>query len=183
MLIFSAEIPDIKILQAQKHEDARGFFSETFNEKCFRGMGIALRFVQDNQSLSTEKGTIRGLHFQSPPFAQAKLVRVLRGRIWDVVVDLRKSSPTFGKWLGVEIAAESLTQIFVPIGFAHGFCTLEDNCEVLYKVSHFYSKEHEVGICWDDPSLSIPWPLEGSSPIVSTKDEALGRFEDLKSPF
>lgn len=183
MEVISLAISDVKIIKPLKHGDARGFFAETYNLQSFQQSGIDVAFVQDNQSLSAEIGTIRGLHFQAPPFAQAKLVRVLKGRIWDVVLDLRSSSTTFGKWMGAEISAQDMSQIYVPVGFAHGFCTLEPNSEVLYKVSNFYSKEHEGGICWNDPSLNIPWPLNGASPVVSTKDAGLGRFLDLKSPF
>jgi dTDP-4-dehydrorhamnose 3,5-epimerase len=142
-----------------------------------------VHFVQDNQSFSIGKGTIRGLHFQLPPAAQAKLIRVLRGSIFDVVVDLRLESPTFGQWIAKEISAEGGEQIFVPRGLAHGFCTLEPNTEVAYQVDSYYSPGFESGIIWNDPSLNIPWPAGPNEAILSDKDRQLGTFKDLASPF
>jgi len=164
------DLPGVKAVVPKKNGDGRGFFVETYNKARFAEIGIALEFVQDNHSLSAETGTIRGLHFQVAPSAQAKLVRVVRGSIFDVVLDVRRSSPNFGKWTSLTITAERGEQMFVPEGFAHGFCTLEPNTEVLYKVSGFYSLEHEHGIRWDDPALAIRWPLHGK-PTLSVKDE------------
>jgi dTDP-4-dehydrorhamnose 3,5-epimerase len=142
-----------------------------------------VHFVQDNQSFSLRKGTIRGLHFQLPPAAQAKLVRVLRGSIFDVAVDLRLESPTYGQWVDEEISAQSGEQLFVPRGFAHGFCTLEPNTEVAYKVDSYYAAASESGIIWDDPSLNIRWPVGPNEAILSKKGRKLGTFRDLVSPF
>jgi dTDP-4-dehydrorhamnose 3,5-epimerase len=164
------DLPGVKAVVPKKKGDGRGFFVETYNKARFAEIGIALEFVQDNHSFSAETGTIRGLHFQVTPYAQAKLVRVVRGAIFDVVLDVRRSSPNFGKWTCLTITAERGEQVFVPEGFAHGFCTLEPNTEVLYKVSAFYSLEHEHGIRWDDPALGIRWPLQGK-PTLSVKDE------------
>ena len=157
---------------AQRHTDERGYFCETFNAQRLAGLGIAEpAWVQDNQSFSERIYTLRGLHFQLPPFAQAKLVRVLRGSIFDVAVDIRKTSPTFGKWIAATLSAERFNQLYIPAGFAHGFLTLEANVEVLYKVSAPYSKPHDRTIRWDDPAIKISWPLEkGSQPLLSDKD-------------
>ena len=157
---------------AHRHTDERGYFCETFNAQRLAGLGIAEpAWVQDNQSFSERTYTLRGLHFQLPPFAQAKLVRVLKGSIFDVAVDIRKTSPTFGKWIAVTLSAERFNQLYVPAGFAHGFLTLEANVEVLYKVSAPYSKLHDRTIRWDDPDIGISWPLEkGSQPLLSHKD-------------
>jgi dTDP-4-dehydrorhamnose 3,5-epimerase len=141
--------------------------------------GIDVEFVQDNQSFSRAVGTIRGLHLQVEPIAQAKLVRVIRGRIWDVAVDVRPSSPSFGKWAAAEISAEAGNQIYIPTGFAHGFCTLEPDTEVSYKVSNFYSREHEVAVRWNDPALRIAWPVKEGEATLSDKDRAAPLFEDV----
>ena len=167
------EIPEILIIRPKRHMDARGFFSETFNRSTFAQAGIDLDFVQDNQSRSTQAGTIRGLHYQSAPFAQDKLVRVVKGRIFDVAVDIRKSSPTFGKHVSAEISAEEGNQILIPVGFAHGLCTLEPDTEVLYKVTNYYSARHDLGIRWNDPELAIDWPVQDSDIQLSDKDKAL----------
>ena len=157
---------------AHRHTDERGYFCETFNAERLAGLGIAEpAWVQDNQSFSERIYTLRGLHFQLPPFAQAKLVRVLRGSIFDVAVDIRKASPAFGKWIGETLTAERFNQLYIPAGFAHGFLTLEANVEVLYKVSAPYSKPHDRTIRWDDPEIKIPWPLKnGGRPLLSDKD-------------
>lgn len=156
----------------QRHVDERGYFCETFNAQRLAGLGIAEpAWVQDNQTLSERIYTLRGLHFQLPPFAQAKLVRVLKGSIFDVAVDIRSTSPTFGKWIAVTLTAEHFNQLYIPGGFAHGFLTLEANVEVLYKVSATYSKAHDRTIRWDDPAIGISWPLEnGIRPLLSDKD-------------
>ena len=155
-----------------KFGDARGFFSETYSQRAFAAAGVDIGWVQDNQSLSTEPGVLRGLHFQLAPFAQDKLIRVLRGSIFDVAVDLRTGSPSYGKWVSCALSAEAWNQFLVPKGFAHGFMTLEPNVEVFYKVSAPYSPEHDRGIRWDDPALGIDWPLGGRQPILSGKDAA-----------
>ncbi len=176
-------IGDVKILTPKRFGDDRGFFSEVFNQQRFAEAGITVQFVQDNHSLSAKPGTIRGLHFQTAPFAQAKLVRVVRGRMLDVAVDLRRSSPTYGRHVAVELSAESWRQVFVPIGFAHGFCTLEPNTEVIYKASNYYSAAHDLGIAWDDPSLAIHWPVAGGQAILSDKDRRHPRLPELPAYF
>ena len=170
MDIVSLDLPEVKILSPRKFGDARGFFSETYNRDVFAAAGLDHVFVQDNHSFSATPGTLRGLHFQLPPYAQDKLVRVTRGAIFDVAVDIRRGSPTFGRWVGAEISAENWNQIFVPVGFAHGFCTLAPDTEVIYKVTAPYEPESERGIAWDDPQLAIDWPLPVGQPILSGKD-------------
>ena len=176
-------IPDVIHIRQRKFVDARGHFSETYNERAFAEIGVAVRFVQDNQSLSKNAGTIRGTHFQSPPFAQDKLVRVVKGRVLDVCVDIRRTSPTFGQHVAMELSSEEGDQLFVPIGFAHGFCTLEPDTEVLYKVSNFYSPQHDLGILWNDPELNVAWPVVAAQAVVSDKDRALPLLKDLVTPF
>lgn len=154
----------------QKFGDSRGFFSEVYNAATFREAGIDLDFVQDNHSLSAQRGVLRGLHYQLPPRAQDKLVRVVRGAILDVVVDIRRSSPTFGRWVSVELSDEKWNQLLVPKGFAHGFVTLTENAEVLYKVTDYYSAEHDRSIRWDDPQIAIDWPVPSNELILSEKD-------------
>lgn len=164
--------------------DSRGWFSETWNRKREAGAGITADFCQDNQSFSRDIFTLRGLHFQAAPRAQAKLVRCLSGRIWDVAVDIRAGSPTFGRHVAAELTAEGGEQLFVPRGYAHGFLTLDPNCEVAYKVDDFYSPECDGGLRWDDPDLAIPWPLPpGSRPVLSAKDCELPLLGDFASPF
>ena len=153
----SAGLP--RIIVPKRHADDRGWFSETFHERRLHEIGITCRFVQDNQSSSKRAGTLRGLHFQVPPAAQAKLVSVLRGRILDVAVDVRRGSPTFGKHVSTELSAESGRQVYIPAGFAHGFLTLEDDVVVMYKVSDYYAPAHDSGIRWNDPDLAFPWPF------------------------
>lgn len=150
--------------------DDRGFFSETYNAKLFAEAGIALAFCQDNHSYSRDRGVLRGLHYQLPPFAQDKLVRVTRGAAYDVVVDIRRGSPTFAKWVGVELTAEKWNQVLVPKGFAHGFVTLVPDTEVLYKVTEYYSKDHDRSVRFDDPDIGVEWPVEAASIILSDKD-------------
>jgi len=156
----------------RKFGDARGFFSETFSKQGFREAGIDIDWVQDNQSLSAEQGVLRGLHFQVAPFAQDKLIRVLRGSIFDVAVDIRSGSPTYGKWVSCVLSAGSWNQLLVPRGFAHGFLTLEPDVEVFYKVSAPYAPDCDRAIRWDDPALAIDWPLQGRTPVLSAKDAA-----------
>lgn len=182
-MIESTPIEGLKLVTPEKIMDFRGFLSEVYNRKAFLEAGISVDFVQDNHSCSAAVGTVRGLHFQSPPFAQDKLVRVVKGRIFDVAVDLRRSSPTFGRAFCTELSAENFTQIFVPIGFAHGFCTLAPDTEVLYKVSNYYAHGHECGLAWDDPALGIDWPVMTEAAVLSEKDHRNPRLANLKSPF
>jgi dTDP-4-dehydrorhamnose 3,5-epimerase len=170
MQFIDTAIPDVKILLPKKHGDHRGFFSEVYSRKLFDAAGVTADFVQDNHSLSAEAGVVRGLHFQLPPMAQAKLLRVVRGGILDVAVDVRRSSPTFGKHVAEVISAENWKQIFIPPGFAHGFRTLEPNTEVIYKVTAFYSPEHDRGIRWNDPALGIDWGVVEPNAILSDRD-------------
>jgi dTDP-4-dehydrorhamnose 3,5-epimerase len=176
-------IPDVKILEPERFGDQRGFVSETYNRRTLAECGIELEFVQDNHSLSGPKGTIRGLHYQSPPFAQDKLIRVVRGSILDVAVDLRHGSPTYGKHVAALISARAWNQILVPIGFAHGFCTLEADTEIIYKGTNYYSPEHDLGVLWNDPELGIEWPVSAARCVLSTKDQRLPRLSDIVSPF
>jgi dTDP-4-dehydrorhamnose 3,5-epimerase len=176
-------IPAVKIITPKRFGDARGFFSETYSRKAFEEAGITLDFLQDNHSLSGPVGTVRGLHFQSPPFAQDKLIRVVRGRILDVAVDLRRSSPTYGQHVAVELSAENGRQLLVPAGFAHGFCTLEPDTEVVYKVTAYYAPAHDHGLAWDDPALEIQWPVSPEAALLSDKDRRHPRLADLASVF
>ena len=181
--VTSLAIPDVKLITPPRFGDARGFFSETYSVKAFAEAGIALTFVQDNHSRSASVGTLRGLHYQSPPYAQDKLVRVTRGRILDVAVDIRLSSPTFGQHVSVEISAEAWNQILVPIGFAHGFVTLEPDTEVVYKVTNTYAPQHDHGILWSDPALAIAWPINAAAATLSDKDKQHPRLADAKPLF
>ena len=176
-------IPDVKIVTPQKHGDARGFFSETYSKAAWDRCGLDFVFVQDNHSFSAVAGTLRGLHFQIPPFAQDKLIRVGRGRILDVAVDIRRSSFTFGKYVAVELSADNWRQLLVPIGFAHGFVTLEPNCEVLYKTTASYSPAHDRGLAWDDPDIGMKWPLPEGGPMLSDKDRRWPRLKDAPELF
>jgi dTDP-4-dehydrorhamnose 3,5-epimerase len=176
-------IPEIYEITPRKFGDDRGFFSEVFNRERFEQAGIAIDWVQDNQSYSADAFTLRGLHYQEPPFAQDKLVRVLRGRILDVAVDIRQGSPTFGQSVSLELSADAFNQILVPAGFAHGFLTLEPDTEVFYKVSAAYSRDHDRSIRYDDPAIGIDWPLAGQRPILSAKDEDAPSLEAANSPF
>ena len=173
----------VTVLCPRRFEDSRGWFSETWNKSKLEAAGISLDFCQDNQSFSRPKGTLRGMHFQAPPFAQTKLVRCLRGRIFDVAVDIRRASPTFGKWVGLELSAENGKQLLIPKGYAHAFLTLEPDCEIAYKVDAYYSAECDGGVAWDDPAIGIDWPLEGGSPVLSDKDQVLPRLGDLTVDF
>jgi dTDP-4-dehydrorhamnose 3,5-epimerase len=176
-------LPDVKIIQPKKFGDHRGFFSETYSRKAFSEAGIDQIFIQDNHSLSAVVGTLRGLHFQSPPFAQDKLVRVPRGRILDIAVDIRASSPDFGKAVVVELSAENWLQVLVPAGFAHGFVTLEPDTEVLYKVTAPYAPDHDHGLAFDDPALGIDWGFPADRLILSDKDRRHPRLADLPRYF
>lgn len=165
-----ALLPDVKLVETSRFEDARGFFAETYSRRTFFEAGIDASFVQDNCSFSVSPGTLRGLHFQIPPRAQDKLVRVLRGSILDVVVDIRHGSPTFGQHASVTLSAGQGKQLFIPAGFAHGLMTLEPGTEVFYKVSDFYSPEHDAGLLWNDPALGIDWQLGTAEVMLSEKD-------------
>jgi dTDP-4-dehydrorhamnose 3,5-epimerase len=167
MKIELTPLPDVLIAVPRVFDDPRGFIFESYNQETWRANGIDTVFVQDNHSKST-RGTLRGLHFQLPPMAQVKLVRCVRGAIWDVAVDIRVGSATFGLWVGVELSANNFKQLYVPAGFAHGFCVLSDEAEVLYKTSAIYSRAHEQGIAWDDPELAVAWPV--SEPLLSERD-------------
>ncbi len=183
MRVTATALPEVKLIQPQRHADARGYFLETYNRAALAAAGITAEFVQDNQSLSRAAGTIRGLHFQGPPFAQAKLVRVLRGAVLDVAVDIRVGSPRFGRHVAVELSADSDLQILVPEGFAHGFCTLTPDAEIAYKVSAPYAPAHDFGIRWNDPDLAIAWPVEAEAAMVSDKDAKLPPFAELPAYF
>jgi dTDP-4-dehydrorhamnose 3,5-epimerase len=183
MNVASLSIPDVKILEPERFGDQRGFFSETYNRRTLAKLGIELEFVQDNHSMSRSNGTIRGLHYQSPPCAQDKLVRVIRGSILDVAVDLRQGSPTYGKHVAAVISAKAWNQVLVPIGFAHGFCTLEPDTEIIYKATNYYSPEHDQGVLWKDPALGIEWPVSEETAVLSSKDRCLPRLSEIVSPF
>ena len=163
----------VMLITPQRFNDARGWFTETWNEARFQKLGVKVEFCQDNQSASVSAGTVRGIHFQRTPHAQVKLVRCLKGRIFDIAVDLRRASPTFKRWVGVELSAEQGNQLFVPAGFGHAFITLEDDCHVAYKVDAYYEPQADGGIRWDDPDLAINWPMGGTAPILSDKDASL----------
>jgi dTDP-4-dehydrorhamnose 3,5-epimerase len=183
VVVEETALAGVKIITPRKLGDHRGFFSETYSRQAFAAAGIDLEFVQDNQSLSAQSGTMRGLHFQSPPFAQDKLVRVIRGAIFDVTVDLRASSPTFGQHFTVELSAANWRQLLIPIGFAHGFYTLEPDTEVLYKVTNYYSAAHDRGLAWDDEALGIAWPAPKERVITSEKDRRHPLLRDLGTIF
>lgn len=183
MRIEPAAIADVLILRPEKHTDARGFFSETFKASALAAAGVTHAWGQDNHSLSAARGVVRGLHFQRPPEAQAKLLRVVRGAVFDVAVDIRKASPTYGRHVAMELSAENWAQIYVPAGFAHGFCTLTENTEVLYKTSAEYSPTHEGGVPWNDPDLGITWPIDTAQAVLSPRDTQWAPFKNFVSPF
>ena len=181
MQVEALEIPDVKILAPRKFGDDRGFFSETYNKAAFLAAGISTEFCQDNQSLSAVKGTLRGLHFQIPPYAQAKLVRVLRGAIYDVAVDIRAGSPTFGRWAGAELTGDNHRQLWIPPGFAHGFLALVDDTHFLYKTTDVYARDCERCIRWDDPAIGIAWPLRSRlAPNLAPKDATAPLLADAE---
>ena len=169
-------------IKPKRHGDHRGFFAETYSRSKYSELGIDVEFVQDNHSLSRDVGTLRGLHYQAPPHAQAKLVRCGRGAIFDVAVDIRKGSPTYGRWEGYKLTAENGEQLYVPVGFAHGFVTLEPESEIVYKCSDYYAPETECSVLWSDPDIGIDWPT-GSDPILSDKDAVAPLLSELESPF
>lgn len=183
MQLTDLDIDAVKMIRPRRFTDQRGYFSETWSRKAFADLGLDEDFVQDNCSYSVSAGTIRGLHFQRPPAAQAKLIRVAHGSIFDVAVDLRRSSESFGRAATAVLTAKGGEQLFIPAGFAHGFCTLEPDTLVAYKMSAFYAPAQERGILWSDPSLAIDWPLGGRDPILSDKDRGLPPFSDLEHCF
>lgn len=183
MLVEDAAIPAVKIVTPKKFGDERGFFSEVYNRSTWESAGLCFDFVQDNHAFSAAIGTLRGLHYQIPPFAQDKLLRVTRGRILDVAVDIRRSSPTFGKHVAVELSSENWRQMLVPVGFAHGYVTLEPDTEVLYKTTAVYSPANDRGIAWDDPDIDVTWPLPATGPQLSEKDRRLPRLVEARDLF
>lgn len=183
MQIEALAIPEVRLIRPAIYRDDRGFFSETFNEAAWAAHGLALSFVQDNHAMSAQVGVVRGLHYQTAPFAQGKLVRVTRGAILDVAVDIRKGSPTFGRYVAAELSAENWCQLWVPAGFAHGYCTTKPATEVLYKVTHAYAPDCEYGLAWDDPDLGIEWPVAVGKAVVSEKDRKQPRLADLPDHF
>lgn len=172
-------IPDVKLLTPILHHDDRGYVTEIVHEKQMADLGMPMKFVQENQSMSLRKNTVRGMHSQKPPHAQAKLVRVLRGKILDVAIDVRPNSPTYGEHVSAILSQDEVTQMFIPVGFLHGFCTLEDNTVVLYKMSSLYVPGSECGVMWNDPDLKIKWPARAEDAILSGKDEKLSQFKDF----
>lgn len=182
MQIEKTRLRGVKLITPRRFGDHRGFFAETYSQRVYASLGINIDFVQDNHSLSAQVGTVRGLHFQAPPHAQAKLVRCGRGAIFDVAVDIRNGSPTYGQWVGYELSAENGAQLFIPAGFAHGFVTLLPDSEIVYKCSDYYAPESEGSLRWDDPAVGIDWPLARDS-ILSGKDAEAPLLADLDSPF
>ena len=179
----SREIPEVKLVTPQIFRDARGFFSETYNRAAFSAAGIDHVFVQDNHSLSRHRGVVRGLHFQIGPHAQGKLVRVARGAVLDVAVDIRRGSPTFGRHVSAILSVENWSQLWIPVGFAHGFCTLEPDTEVIYKVTDLYAPDCERGLAFDDPALGIAWPISSAEAILADKDRRYPSLRDLPDYF
>jgi dTDP-4-dehydrorhamnose 3,5-epimerase len=180
MLIEKTHIEGLLVIKPDVFEDSRGYFFESYNEEKFRQLGLDVKFLQDNESKSG-KGVLRGLHFQVPPYQQGKLVRVIKGAVLDVAVDLRKSSPTFGKWASIELSEKNKWMYWIPAGFAHGFLTRDANTIFFYKCTQVYSRESERGIIWNDPDLRINWG--NLEPLVSEKDQTAGKFRDFVSPF
>ena len=183
MHIEKTALPEVKVIHLDPLKDERGVFVETYDQRVFTALGIDIGFVQDSSSWSPAAHTVRGLHFQAPPRAQHKLVRVARGRAFDVVVDLRRGSPNFGRHVSVILDAEDWRQLLVPVGFAHGFCTLEDNTEMVYKMSDHFSLDHYMGVLWNDADLGIDWPVSEAQAIVSEKDRRHPRLKDLPPIF
>jgi dTDP-4-dehydrorhamnose 3,5-epimerase len=183
MQVIPTEIPEVKEIRPVRHHDERGFFSEIFRESVLRENGIEANFVQENHSLSMDCFVVRGLHFQIPPASQAKLVRVAAGSIFDVAVDIRAGSPTYGRHVAVILSAEQGNQLFVPEGFAHGFCTIEPDTEVVYKVNRYYSRAHDFGLAWDDRELAIEWPVARDRALLSEKDRRQPALAELPAHF
>jgi len=183
MKIHEFDVPDLKMIVPKRFSDARGYFSETWSDRQFREVVANAAFVQDNQSVSAQKGTVRGLHFQKPPFAQGKLIRVVCGSILDVAVDIRRGSPTYRRHVAIELDALEGAQLWVPPGFLHGFCTLEDETEVFYKVTSYYSPAHDAGVLWSDSDLGINWPFDSDSVVLSERDQKHPRLRDMPDFF
>ncbi len=183
MQVENLNIPDVKLITPRRFGDARGYFAETYVAPRLAGVGIDLPLIQDNQSFSAAAGTVRGLHCQVAPFVQGKLVRVLRGAIWDVAVDARPGSPTFGQWAAATLSAENFAQLWVPPGFLHGFCTIEPDTEVFYKVTDLYDRASERGVIWNDPTLHLPWPLPDTGAVLSDKDQVLPEWREAAGWF
>ena len=183
MKVEALEIPDVKLVTPKRFFDERGYFAETWNERVFAASGIDVRFVQDNESHSNRTGTVRGLHYQAPPFAQSKLVRVLQGAMLDVAVDARKASPTFGRWVSARLDAHTGAALFVPAGFLHGFVTLNDDTVVAYKVDAYYDKASDGAVRWNDPALAIDWGIAEGDAVLSEKDAAAPAWAAFRSPF
>ena len=183
MQVETLAIPEVKVLIPRRFGDQRGFFSEVYNAGTLAEAGIDTEFVQDNHSFSARSGTVRGLHFQTPPHAQDKLVRVVRGAVFDVAVDLRRSSATYGRHVSVVLSAEAWNQLLIPVGFAHGFMTLEPDTEVVYKVSDHYAPDHDKGLLWNDPALGIRWPIPEEEAALSDKDREQPGFAGFVTPF
>lgn len=176
-------LPGVVLIRPPRRRDARGYFTETYQASLYRENGVADTFVQDNESLSQERGTVRGLHFQAPPHAQAKLVRVVRGSVYDVALDLRKDSAHYGRWCAAELSAAGGEQLYVPAGFAHGFCTLEEGAQIVYKVSSYYAPDSEGGLRWNDPALGIGWPDAADPATLSPRDRHWPDWAGFESPF
>lgn len=183
MRIVDTEIPDVKLVLPDRRGDARGFFSEVFRKDLLASAGVEAEFVQDNHSFSATMGTVRGLHFQTDPHAQGKLMRVARGAILDVAVDIRRGSPTYGRHVAVTLSARDWNQLWIPPGFAHGFCTIEPDTEVLYKVTAYYAPQHDFGLRWDDPALGIRWPVAADRAVLSEKDTRHPTLAELPAHF
>ena len=183
MIASPTKIPGVLSISVPRHGDVRGFFAETYNQKAYSRAGIEATFLQDNHSVSELVGTVRGLHYQTPPHAQAKLVRCGRGSLFDVAVDIRTGSPTYGHWYGEVLSFENGRQLYIPEGFAHGFMTLEDDTEIVYKCSDFYAPECEGAVRFDDPDIGIEWPVVDRGITLSEKDATAPLLRDVKSPF
>jgi dTDP-4-dehydrorhamnose 3,5-epimerase len=183
MQITETALPGVKLIQPVRHGDSRGYFSEVYREDALIRAGVGIDFVQDNQSMSAAAGVLRGLHFQTPPMAQAKLIRVIAGSIVDVAVDIRWGSPHYGEHVAVVLSADAGNQLLVPEGFAHGFCTLEPNTTVIYKVNRYYSPDNDRGLLWNDPALGIDWRLGGREPVLSDKDKKHPTLAELPHYF
>jgi dTDP-4-dehydrorhamnose 3,5-epimerase len=183
MNVEQTALPGVLILTPRRFGDARGWFSEVWNAQTLAAKGVTTTFIQDNHSFSRDAGTVRGLHFQSPPHAQVKLVRCGRGRVFDVAVDIRKGSPSYGQWTGVELSAENGRQLYIPVGFLHGFATLEADCELLYKCSDVYAPDCDGAVRFDDPDLGIDWGTDPAKAVLSDKDRAAPLFRNFATPF
>ena len=183
MLTETTPLPGVMILTPRRFGDARGFFCESWNKRALAGQGLHFDFVQDNHSLSAQVGTVRGLHFQAPPHAQAKLVRCGRGRLFDVAVDIRKGSPSYGQWFGLELSFENGRQLLIPTGFLHGFVTREPDTEIIYKCTDYYAPESDGAVLFNDPDIGVDWDMGDVAPLLSDKDAAAPRLRDFDSPF